>query len=735
MYRFQFFIFLFLFALQNAYASDFNNDASWITASEKEVNNPNTWIAFRKDFPVDEIPANALMYIAADSKYWLWLNGNLVVFEGSLKRGPNPTDSYYDAVDLKPYLKKGNNQLAILLCYFGKSGFSHLDSGKSGLLCSSEQLALYSDETWKSAVLKAYGTCGKPVPNWRLSEASIQYDARKDIGNWQTDELPACFGPSHTIGKAGDAPWNNLVKRPVPLWRDFGLKKVSYTIQRGEENDTLVAHLPYNMQFTPEITLNDPTGNNLIKLQSNHLYGGSECGIRAEYITRKGKQSYESLGWMNGEIMYVIVPKGLKIERLRYRQTGYDAENEGDFSCDDEYVNLFWQKAIYTLYVNMRDTYFDCPDRERAQWWGDVTVLMGECFYTYSTSVHDLMRKGILELCAFQRPKDNCLHSPIPGNYDKELPAQMLASVGLYGFWNYYMHTGDIETIRTAYPHVRDYLNVWSIDETGLTAERHGGWDWGDWGNNRDIRLIYAAWHYMALDAAAKMADILDHPVEATHYRYLMDEIKKGYNACWNGKAYRHPGYKKETDDRVQALAVLSGIAGKDKHEAIVAFLKDNKHSSPYMEKYVMEALFMMGKGELAMDRYKERYHDMVVDPVNTTLYEGWGIGDNGFGGGTTNHAWSGGPLTVIAQYLMGISPVEPAWDTFEIRPQPVLLNKASITVPTVKGLVKMSFKKKDKGITYKISVPTNTLCRFYPTKDAEPIELKAGTHTLKMKY
>lgn len=47
-------------------------------------------------------PASAIAQIAADSKYWLWINGKLAVFEGGLKRGPNRTDTYYDEIDLKP---------------------------------------------------------------------------------------------------------------------------------------------------------------------------------------------------------------------------------------------------------------------------------------------------------------------------------------------------------------------------------------------------------------------------------------------------------------------------------------------------------------------------------------------------------------------------------------------------------------------------------------------------------
>jgi len=730
MKRIVFFITLLLSIVLSSFA--FDNKCQWITASQGEVNKPNTWIAFRKDIKLEAFPKEVIAEISADSKYWLWINGDLVVFEGSLKRGPNPQDSYFDKVNIAPYLKRGENKIAILLWYFGKSGFSHNDSGKSGLLFSSEAIGLFSDSSWQSRILPAYGTCGEPLPNMRLPESSIRYDAKLDIGPWQTDDTLEGFMASSEIGKPGDKPWNGLIERPIPLWKDYGLKKVKYVTNPGEVEDTLVAQLPCNIHFTPQFTLKDDEGGHVLRIQSDHLSGGSEPSVRAEYVTRKGLQSYESFGWMNGDFLYIILPHGMKIKSLSYRQSGYDGLPEGSFSCDDEYFNRFWEKALNTLYVNMRDSYFDCPDRERAQWWGDATTLMGECFYSYSTTVHQLMRKGILELCAYQR-EDDCLHSPIPGIYNQELPAQMLASVSTYGFWKYYMNTGDKETIRRSYPHVRSYLNVWSTDETGLTAERHGGWDWGDWGDHRDIRLIYAAWHYMALESAANMADLLGLPVEAASYRQIMESVKKGYNACWNGTCYRHPSFKGETDDRVQALAVISGIAGPDKYPQITQVLHSQHHSSPYMEKYVMESLFQMGQGEFGMERCRERYRAMVEDPIHTTLYEGWGIGSKGYGGGTWNHAWSGGPLTVIAQYLMGVSPTNAGWERFKVSPQLVTFNKASITIPTVKGLVSVSFRKKNGVARFKIVVPEGTECEFYPTPQSSAQILSPGRHTLKV--
>lgn len=690
-------------------------NAKWITSSENEVDSANTWIAFRKDIKLNEKPKKALTQIAVDSKYWLWINGELVVFEGGLKRGPNPLDSYYDEIDLAPYLRKGKNKIAILLWYFGKEGFSHKDSGKAGLIfdMNADGVHYVSDKSWLSRIHPAYADTGEPFPNWRLPESNIRFYAEKDIKDWQTADVgKSTFGRSLEIGKWGDSPWNALIKRPIPFWKDFGVKEAVFEKIDTDTGTVYIASLPYNMQMTPILNLSDNVGGNLVNIETDHLYGGSQVNIRAEYITRKGDQQYESLGWQNGQKIIIKCPKDVKVNSISYRETGYDTEPVGEFYCDNEFYMKFWEKGLRTLYVNMRDTYFDCPDRERAQWWGDVVVLMGESFYTYSTSVHDLTRKAILELVNWQR-SDSTLFSPIPaGNYSDELPAQMLASVGEYGFWTYYMNTGDEEILTEIYPKVKKYLGVWELDDTGLTKYRAGGWSWGDWGDNIDIRLVLAGWHYLALQSTAKMADVLGYKEDAKEYRALMVKIKESYNKCWNGVAYRHPTYEKDTDDRVQAMAVISGIAGKEKYDQIFKVLQTQWHASPYMEKYVMEALFQMGYGEYALNRTEKRFGPMVNNPEYTTLFEGWEVG--GYGGGTTNHAWSGGALTVISQYLCGVSPLKPGYRLFKIEPDPATFGAASISVPTVAGFVKSEFRKEGDGFALEVNIPKGTEAIIY---------------------
>lgn len=698
-------------------------NAKWITADDQSCNNPNTWIEFRQEFTLREVRQNTQAKISADSKYWLWINGEMAVFEGNLKRGPNHDDSYFDIVDLFPYLKKGKNEIKVLLCYFGKGGMSHVDSGRSGFIFDAESIGLVSDRTWKSRRLSSYQTSDGPEPNYRLSESNIKFDARiagKD--KWKS---------SIELGEWGDAPWNNLVQRPIPLWKDYGIKYLDYEESTDEEgNIILTARLPYNAQFTPVIELTDKNEGTLVRIETDHsqLSFDTQC-LYAEYVTKNGRQSYESLGWINGHKLFIKYPADANIEfhLIGYRETGYDCEFEGKFHSSDNMLNIYRDKAVRTLYVNMRDNYFDCPDRERAQWWGDVTHLIGQSFYQLSPDANALVRKAIMELVDWQL-EDGTLYAPVPdGIGSGELPAQILAAVGPYGFWHYYMHTGDKNTIEHVYPAVKRYLDLWSLDESGLTAFRQGGWSWGDWGENIDIRMLLAAWHYLALDAAIDMAEVTGNHDDCAEYEDMRKSIHKAFNTYWNGYAYRHPSYHGDTDDRVNALAIVSGLAEESKYEALLDLFKTQEFASPYMEKYVLEALVRSGYGDYALDRFHKRFQMMTEDPEHSTLHEGWD--PNVMGGGSFNHAWSGGMLNVTAEWICGVRPVVPGWSEFEICPCPVL-EECSIEIPTVKGLVKSSYTDDSESFKLEFTVPEGTKAKVtLPEQDYASISLNGKAY------
>ena len=715
-----------------------------IGCSEVLPDSANQWVAFRKDIHLDKVPEAAVTRISADSKYWLWINGELAVFEGMLKRGPSPKESYYDEIDIAPMLKKGDNQIALLLWYFGKDGFSHKSSGTPQLWFDCPQLQIASDESWLCRVHPSYGTANCPQPNYRLSESSIAFDARKDIEGWQTTTPPEGFSSAvilpNTLGK--------LRMRPIPQWKDFGVKDVSFQTLKGEQCDTVVATLPHNIQMTPILRVNDQEGGHHILIETNHAKVGEEC-LRAEYITKSGQQEYESLGWLNGNILRLTVEHGAEVTGVAYRETGYDTAAEGTFSCSNPFFNLMWEKGLRTIYVNARDNFFDCPDRERGQWWGDIVVILNECFYTYTPSLHALIKKGIHELVDWQKD-DGALLAPIPGNYDVELPCQMLAAVGKYGFWTYYMNTGDLETIKHVYPAVKRYIGLYETEPNGFPKFRRGGWPWGDWGDNRDMRLLQATWYCLALEGVANMAEALGYADEATAYRKQHDAVSEAVNrVCWTGTCYRHPDYTDATDDRVQALAVLSGIACSDKYEALFKVLQTEEHASPYMEKYVMEALFEMGYGWYGLERTKKRFDHIVNHPDYDTLFEGWDVGVNGnWDCGSVNHAWSGGALAVIPTKMFGIVPTQPAWKRFSIRPHDYY-PESSLSFPTVSGTIAVSIKETPTSYRMDVTVPDSTIADVSlpenmsnPTVDGKAIpdsqqelSLQGGRHTIKGDY
>jgi hypothetical protein len=690
--------------------------AKWIGAGSApvaQVKQQNLWTCYRKEFTLAGKPKSAVARIAVDSKYWLWVNGVMVVREGALKRGPTPTDTFFDEVDLAPYLKQGANTVAILAWYFGKEGFSHKSSGKSGLLF--ELVAghdkIISDSSWRAVVHPSFGDTDKPHPNDRLPESNIRFDATKDIAGWELPGFSATsWAQASELGSPDCAPWNRLVKRPVPFWKDYGLKAYSNasSLPKLSDGKTIQAKIPYNAQITPYFKINAKAGE-IIKIQMDNYNGGGEPNVRAEYVTRDGEQSFECYGWMNGHEVQYQIPAGITIMDLKFRETGFDTEFAGTFDCDDDFLNRLRTKAIRTLYISMRDTYMDCPDRERALWWGDAVNELGESFYAFDRRADLLTRKCIIDLVAWQKA-DGVLFAPIPtGNYYwEDADMQMLASIGRTGFWTYSFFSGDMETLNAAYPGMKRYLEIWAMKPDGLVVPLRAS-SWGDWGKNVDMGMLCDAWYHIGLQGLRNAAVILKKESDLPWIDARLKSIEASFNKTyWTGTEYRSPDYKGQTDDRVNALAIVAGFAKPDQFPALIEVFKKQSHASPYMEKYVLEALCLMDQPELAQARMKSRYAKMVDHPEYTTLWEDWGTGVAS-GVGTINHAWSGGPLTIMSQYFAGIAPTAAGFSSYSVLPQMGTLKKISTKVVSANGVIALKLSNSKELFSLELTSPSGT--------------------------
>ncbi|KXB06791.1 hypothetical protein AKJ51_02890 [candidate division MSBL1 archaeon SCGC-AAA382A20] len=687
-----------------------DSEAYWITCKKSNHSKSNQWICYRKTFRLFKLPKEAPLRIAVDSKYWLWLNGKLAVRGGQLKRGPTPMDTYYDLIDLHSYLLTGSNTIAILQWYFGKDGFSHINSGKAAMLLEGQfgEKKVVTDSSWKVKMNPAFGDTGKPFPNYRLPESNIRYNAERILEGWEKSNYDdSNWGSPKLLGKPGDPPWNQLVKRPIPQWDTSDLREyknlIELALPRESTGEKLTCDLPYGAQVTPYLKIKSPRGKKIDIWTDSYEFAGA-LSLRAEYISRQGEQEYENFGWMSGHKVHYYIPEGVEILDLRYRESGYDVDFAGEFKCNDGLLNSLWEKGRRSLYVNMRDTYFDCPERERAQWWGDVVNELSESFYVLGRKSDLLTKKAINELIGWQRT-DNSVFSPVPsGNWDRELPTQMLNSVGYFGLWTYYKYTGDESTIRAVYPGVKRYLSIWEQDPDGLVKKRDGGWAWLDWGENIDETALYNLWFYLALMGQRNMAQVCEINQDLPVIEGRMKELRDNFNKIfWNGTEYRSSDYDGETDDRVNALAVLAGLAEEEKFPYILTILQNHYHSSPYMERYVLEALFRMRRPLIAIRRMRERYRPMVED-WRSTLWEFWEGKE-----GSYNHGWSGGPAIMMGKYLAGIAPDCPGFKTYSVLPQMGDITYVYAKVSLRRGSINVEVQKWKNTFELQITSPPGT--------------------------
>jgi hypothetical protein len=721
-------VFLFLIVLSTkSFASAWT--AKWIE-SENCKSTVNTWQVFRKTVVLSAVPKSLMARISVDSKYWLWINGRMVVFEGGLKRGPSPSDSYYDVVNIRPYLHRGRNVIAILSLFYGKEGFSHKSSGQAALLfeAHSEHVDIVSDESWEATVYKAYGKVGNPEPNYRLCESNLCFDGRESLGDWYSPAFRGHFPKAKVFSAvAENGVFGKLVLRPIPLFRYSGLKKY---VSQSFDPATRILHcrLPYDAQVTPYLKVKAPAGDTIDMRTEDYLVAGVPS-VRGEYITCNGVQKYESLGWMNGNEVQYRIPENVKVLAVRYRESGYDTKIVGNFKCNDPFFTELWKRSARTLYVNMRDTYSDCPDRERAQWWGDVTNDIQENFYTLSPSSWQIINKGIYELMNWQR-RDGTIFAPVPaGNWDKELPVQMLMSVGWYGFHKQYYDSGDSSFVSVIYDRLHRYLHdVWKMDNNGYAITREGGWSWADWGDHIDLSLLTAEWYYLALKGERDFARMLNREADVKADDVIMKRMKDHFDSCyWKGSDYRSDSYKEmDSDDRAQAMAVLSGLADPDKYPEIIRILKKSYFASPLMEMYVQRALFKMGQGEFALQRAKEKYVKMMSYKDQTTVFEFWDKG------GSINHAWASGMTVIFGQEVCGVRPTSPGFKTFEVKPDLAGLSQVSANMQTLYGMIRIRIKKKNGYIHLTLTVPEGTQATVMLGREVQ--RLKAGKYHLSSK-
>ncbi|MGI5893797.1 MAG: hypothetical protein ACOX6P_04300 [Candidatus Merdivicinus sp.] len=624
---------------------------------------PNEICVFRREFSLDVLPQHAEAIVAAETRYYLWLNGKQLVFEGGLLRESAPGCGWADKIDLTSCLRLGSNLLVIWVYYYGNGGRNNTRLSSGGLFFSCPELGIQSDEQFLCRVHPAFYTPGEPKPSYLYGGDNLGYDARLDTDPaFQSAEG---FSPAVILDRKI---FGGLYPRPIPQTRaeeELPLPDISYA--DGE----YIAKLPYAMTMLPVLLVTAKGGEKIFVCTDRwevpggpgdemHLYHGH----RLEFICKPGENRLESLIAIFGESIRIRTEPTVQIRTIACRNTGYDTDITGSFRCSEPLLNQLVQKATRTLYVCMRDNFMDCPDRERGQWIGDVSVQVPQAAFLLDSRAMLLVRKAIHDFITLR--KGDTLVGNVPGENFSELPCQSLTAISEWGLVaQYWKYTADRDTLRLVFEPAVRYLQLWEVGSNGLILPRRGNWPWFDHLYNCDEPVIENAWYLSALRFLKKAAEILgDHSADA-FLNERISSISAGFEEYFWKKDH-YASDERIVDDRANALAVLSGACPPQRYPQIRRILLSTFNSTVYMENFVLTALCEMGYFSDAKNRMLSRYYNLAVNE-NSTLWEDF------FLLGTKNHAWSGAPATIAFRYFMGIDieasenklEVHPCWDLF----------------------------------------------------------------------
>lgn len=660
--------------------ADFKN-ARYIWGEDNKT--PDQKIVFRYTAELEEVPETAECLISCDTKFWLWINGKEAVWEGGVFRESVPGCGWAEKIDIAPYLEKGENIIAVLVWFYGNGGRNNTNSGEAGFIMSCPAAGIASGEDFLCAPHPAYIKSGDPKPSYLYGGDNVAFDAHLDFGDFTSADFNEIEFVHAT--EYENKVWGDALVSELPLIKIGKAEECDFT-----ETDTgAIADLPYAMTISVCFEA-EAEGGEVIDVRTDryNVNGGpgdefhNYNGHRIEYICKPGENEFVCPMYLYGEKIIASFPETVKLKSLGYRESGYASEMIGSFVTDNEIFNKLIEKSIRTLYVCMRNNFMDCPDRERGQWIGDLSVQAPQVFFVFDENGKKLLKKGILDFIRLR--KGDVLVGNVPGEHFSELPSQSLVAVSEFGLVaEYYNYSLDPEIPGLVLEPIVNYLKLWQTDERGLLIGRAGNWRWFDHLWNVDEDVLENCLYISACKFALRMAEISgDHRFDDflnSRKDSLSELVEKQF---WKGQYYSSRDY---VDDRANAVAVLSGVCPPERYPAMRKMLLTVFNSTPYFERFVLVALCEMGYIEDAYHRMMARYYNLSVNG-NSTLWEDFYIL------GTRNHAWSGSPLEIAFKYFLGLK----TSDAFK-----------SFTVDPVKGIfksIKCSFDRCGKKVSVSVA-------------------------------
>jgi alpha-L-rhamnosidase len=424
-----------------------------------------------------------------------------------------------------------------------------------------------------------------------------------------------------------------------------------------------------------------------------------------------GRQALENFGYRVFRYAEILnAPAGFNADRIRAVVLRYPFDDHASyFASSDTVLNDVWELCKYTIKGTSLDVYVDTHTRERRNYEGDALV-------------NQLSHYAVDREFALPRYSVEYLY------YRPTWPAEYKPQSILMA-WNDYMYTGNPDSIRRHFDVLRnsklfeEYINHDSLVEkpVNLGGLRYGR-DLVDWPASQQdgyefttINTVINAFHCAALERLARLAEVAGKLQDAQQYAELANRQRRAINEhLYDVRTGRFRDGKTSNHSALHASAfpLALRLVDPDKVGPVADYVQSRGMAvSVYGAQFLLEGLYHAQRGEAALSLMNategNSWGHKIYHLGATMVCEAWDPSQKG--NMSYSHAWASAPANVIPRGLFGIVPLEPAFRRFQVKPQPASLDWATLTVPTIRGSIRVEFRQAGDRFEMTVEVPVNT--------------------------
>lgn len=718
--------------------------ASWITTAEERDFHAKY---FYKGFELESMPVRATLYASGIGYQYLTVNGTDVE-----KSFLNPAVAhykklcYYTVTDVTEALRLGKNGLFAIVGdgwreprgYFAKDRAQNPDLmfGQTQLIAELE--LEYADGRKELIVTNENWLAGFGAITQNGVFTGETYDATAALDGWDTPEFDGSGLTPAVLSSVEVGELRPQTHPPVVEQERFYAKVIRRLPQENAyiyDFGTNIAGicqlqipegLPVGteivMQFTEEILPNGDLDFETLRAAKNtrnvYIVGKDNLSTWVPKLTYHGFRFAKISG-------LPILPDENTLVAIAFCN---DIKNSSFFRCGDPLVNQLQANVVRTEMNNLHHLATDCPQRdERMGWMNDATVRFEEAPYNFHMG--RMLPKIMRDILVDQDPVTGTITDTAPVIWSSK-PADPVCSSYLIASLEMLLHYGDIREMGTYY----ESYKRWNACLASLANEEgiieHS--PYGDWAGPADCCTTYldghhslltpgslmsTGFHYYNYKLLAKFADLLGKEEEQAQHLENAAKVQAAFLKKWcttENEADR--GVVCNASQGSQAFALWLGILPKEYEKKAARLMHEAVKNAGYRlttgnltYRYLVDMLVKYGYTDDAwkiITRQDYPSWGYMIRNGATTVWERFEF-KRGSGMNSHDHPMYGAIGKWFYADLLGVTPVEPGWKTFAVKPCfPSELLYAEGKIDTLMGEVYVRWQHQMDSIDVLVDVP-----------------------------